>query len=145
MVAWHRVATLTCFSLLAVLTAGSAQGEPLREACTRVARDTNALGVGRPSLLRAPAPEYPATITDAGPLQSVYLELYVCADGRPDSASIHVVRTTDARFNQLAINAMFQSRWDPMRVWGTPVASPVQHEVRFKRAVKPAKSPRTPY
>ena len=87
-----------------------------------------------PSRLSGPSLEYPRELREAGCSGSVVLGFVLSEEGRPDRESIRVIRSTNHRFTQAAVNQLVRSTYQPAFKDGVPVQVWVQAEINFSMA-----------
>lgn len=133
---------LSSLALLVLVARGVGQPLPAQRGDCEVVNFDRWGPVSTPTrYLRGPKPTYPPLIRNAAPDQWVVVRFAVCRDGRPDSSSITVVRSSDARFNGLATDVVVRSRYRPATLRGQPIADIVEQIVRFRRRLNPTVRP----
>jgi protein TonB len=85
-----------------------------------------------PELRGSLNPSYPETLRRAGISGSVQLEYVILPSGRPDSASVRVIASTEPAFTTSVIRAVLSASFKPARRQGRPVAVLVQQTIRFQ-------------
>lgn len=84
-----------------------------------------------PLWLAGPALHYPDILRSAGLEGEVEIEVVIGPDGRPDAATLTVLRATHPRFVDAARGAILNSIYRPGRLNGVPVAVVIRQTVRF--------------
>jgi protein TonB len=84
-----------------------------------------------PQQVYAPLPKYPSMLRRAGIEGYVNVRYIVLTDGTVDPASIVVVESSHAQFEQAAVRSVRQARFRPGRVRGTPVRVLVEQRITF--------------
>jgi len=87
--------------------------------------------VSPPRLLYAVDPEFPAGISDPNFSGSTTVAMLVDANGRPQQ--VHVARSLGAAFDENAVKALNQYRFEPARSKGKPAPAKICIEILFRR------------
>jgi TonB family protein len=82
--------------------------------------------------LDGPAPRYPEAMRQSGIEGKVQILMIVDTLGRVETGSVHVLASTDPRFEAPALAAVAASRYAPARLAGRPVRQLVMQAVRFR-------------
>lgn len=85
-----------------------------------------------PEILGRPDPRYPAELRAAGIEGEVVVELIVTAEGTVGAGSLQVLESTNAGFNEAAVEAVAALRFRPATQGSTPVAVRIRIPVRFR-------------
>ncbi|HKI96003.1 MAG TPA: M56 family metallopeptidase [Gemmatimonadales bacterium] len=91
-----------------------------------------------PVLLSRPEAAYPPLMRQAGITGRVAVTFVVRKDGRVDTASIRVTRSTNRAFDQAAKDAIARSTFKPARIDGRAVSAYVSQDVAFALEGRPA-------
>jgi TonB family protein len=82
-------------------------------------------------VLKQAWPQYPRTLAEAGISGQVALEFVVDTSGAVELSSLHVLMSSDPRFDEAARRTIRDTRFRPARRAGVPVRQLVRQTVRF--------------
>ena len=86
----------------------------------------------RPELLTGPTLRYPAWLAEQGIEGRVVVQLVLDSLGRAEPASVKVIQTPNAGFDQPAMNYVPRARFRPGIVHGRPVRVLINLPIDFK-------------
>ncbi len=101
-------------------------------ACGATPADSTTESVVRPKYLGGPLPVYPSSLRFTKSKGEVRVRMIVGCNGRVDSATVAVVRSTDSLFTRAAIVAIVRSEFTPATLKGHAVAYRMEQVVRFR-------------
>lgn len=87
-------------------------------------------GVKEPKVLNKVAPVYPSALKEKGVQGRVVLEVVINEEGKP--WMLRVLKSDDEGFNQAALDAVKQWRWEPPMLHGKPVSLRWTLTINFK-------------
>ena len=99
--------------------------------CGTSAADSTTASIVRPKYLKGPMPKYPPSLRLTSQGGEVRIHFTVGCDGRVDSTTVTVIRSTDSLFTRPALVSVVGSEYSPAMMNGHAVSYRLEQAVRF--------------